>query len=505
MSVEVRLGDCLDVMRTMPDASVHAIVTDPPYGLGFMGKEWDDLPPGVEWAAECLRVLRPGGYLLAFGGTRTFHRLACAVEDAGFEIRDSIAWLYGSGFPKSLDVGKAIDKAAGAQRAVVGEREYAGGHVQRSNGTDLGVLNDDGWAGGTGPRIVTAPATPTAREWAGWGTALKPAFEPVVVARKPPAGSVAGNVQVWGTGGLNIAACRVSSPTSPGDDGSSRGDSTTCTCPSREDDRTSHNRSTPLPASSGGLPEGRSALPASAPVGAAGSTPPQGSLDGCPSSRRSGGAHAHLTGVDGPASARPPRGAPGSAAPGATSTHTPEGRSIPCPKCTAGDVETPGRWPANVVLDGSQADALDQATGTLTTHGGGDRRGVSQMFGLGADGERRDGFAGDSGGPSRFFPTFRYQAKAPTSERPTYTTPDGRKVAHPTVKPLGLMRWLVRLVTSPGGTVLDPFAGSGATVEACLIEGFDCIAIERDPESLPLIQIRIDRQADTLPFGEAAV
>jgi hypothetical protein len=158
-----------------------------------------------------------------------------------------------------------------------------------------------------------------------------------------------------------------------------------------------------------------------------------------------------------------------------------------------------------VVLDGSQADALDQATGTLTTHGGGDRRGVSQMFGLGADGERRDGFAGDSGGPSRFFPTFRYQAKAPTSERPTYTTPDGRKVAHPTVKPLGLMRWLVRLVTSPGGTVLDPFAGSGATVEACLIEGFDCIAIERDPESLPLIQIRIDRQADTLPFGEAAV
>jgi hypothetical protein len=163
-----------------------------------------------------------------------------------------------------------------------------------------------------------------------------------------------------------------------------------------------------------------------------------------------------------------------------------------------------GRWPPNVALDESQADALDQATGTLTTHGGGDRRGVSQMFGLGADGDRRDGFAGDSGGPSRFFPTFRYQAKAPTSERPTYTTPDGRKISHPTVKPLGLMRWLVRLVTPPGGTVLDPFAGSGATVEACLIEGFDCIAIERDPESLPLIQIRIDRQAGTLPFEDVS-
>jgi hypothetical protein len=168
-----------------------------------------------------------------------------------------------------------------------------------------------------------------------------------------------------------------------------------------------------------------------------------------------------------------------------------------------------GRWPANVMLDGSQADTLDQQSG-VTKSGGrawtaGDTDTTAWRELEGREGPAiRGDYArkGDSGGASRYFPTFRYQAKAPTTERPTYTTADGRKVAHPTVKPLGLMRWLVRLVTPPGGTVLDPFAGSGATVEACIIEGFDCIAIERDPESLPLIQIRIDRQAGTLPFED---
>jgi hypothetical protein len=160
-----------------------------------------------------------------------------------------------------------------------------------------------------------------------------------------------------------------------------------------------------------------------------------------------------------------------------------------------------GRWPANVVLDGSQADALDQQSGITTSNDPGTTHVTAEGWRHKAE-RRNTGYAGDTGGASRFFPTFRYQAKAPTAERPTYTTPDGRKVAHPTVKPLGLMRWLVRLVTPPGGTVLDPFAGSGTTVEACLIEGFDCVAIERDPESLPLIQIRIDRHAGTLPFED---
>jgi DNA modification methylase len=409
----VHHGDCLDVMRTMAADSVHAIVTDPPYGLGFMGKEWDDLPPGVEWAAECLRVLVPGGYLLAFGGTRTFHRLACAVEDGGFEVRDSIAWLYGSGFPKSRNVGREV----------------------------------------TG--------------FEGWGTALKPAFEPIVVARRPLQGTVAANVLAHGTGALNIDACRV--------DGKPR---------------TTHRDGNKRLSNHGATLDER------LPVG-------------------------DYPGAD-------------------------------------------GRWPANVMLDGSQADALDQQSGVTKsggrawTAGDTDTTAWRELEGREGPATRGDyARKGDSGGASRYFPTFRYQAKAPTAERPSYVkdgaadhraggnfaggirvcnvcqnrtkpgnyvggddrpwpacghddwewgTPkeQGGKIAHPTVKPLGLMRWLVRLVTPPGGTVLDPFAGSGATVEACLIEGFDCIAIEREADYLPLIAQRIDRQAGTLPLDRPA-
>ena len=204
-------GDCLDVLAAMPDASVDAIVTDPPYGLGFMGEAWDDLPPGLPWAVECLRVLKPGGHLLAFGGTRTWHRLACAAEDAGFEMRDSIAWLYGSGFPKSLDVSKAIDKAAGAEREVIGRKggRYAYGFSEDARDHfkpygDGGFTADPSTIGD-----ITAPATPAAQQWQGWGTALKPAFEPIVVARKPLAGTVAANVLAHGTGALNVDGCRV--------------------------------------------------------------------------------------------------------------------------------------------------------------------------------------------------------------------------------------------------------------------------------------------------------
>ena len=241
-------GDCLDVLATLPDASVDSVVTDPPYGLEFMGKEWDapwkasGVGRGVRvaterademtptggghttsagpylaarvdsvrvaglpfqqwcelWARECLRVLKPGGHLLAFGGTRTWHRLAVAIEDAGFELRDSIAWLYGSGFPKSLDVSKAIDKAAGAERPSLGVVKGAAS----SNTASLGEFAPTYHA--------TAPATPDAERWQGWGTALKPAFEPVVVARKPLVGTVASNVLAWGTGALNVDGCRIS-------------------------------------------------------------------------------------------------------------------------------------------------------------------------------------------------------------------------------------------------------------------------------------------------------
>jgi len=275
-------GDALDVLAELPDASVDAVVCDPPYGLEFMGKDWDapwqesdvnadagfhgggisatrKLPsftgttnpkclrcrgtrrgrrdgtakvavclcrdggqfPNIravemrafqqwcqEWASECLRVLKPGGHMLAFGGSRTWHRLASAIEDAGFEIRDSIAWLYGSGFPKSLDVSKAIDKAAGAEREVIGTKLGQPGYSLAENvnegRTAYGTFTDS-----ASECAITAPATEAAKQWQGWGTALKPSFEPVVVARKPLAGTVAANVLEHGTGALNIDACRI--------------------------------------------------------------------------------------------------------------------------------------------------------------------------------------------------------------------------------------------------------------------------------------------------------
>src|SRR5262245_50784707 len=234
--VELHCGDCRDVLVHLPDASIDSCVTDPPYHLtsivkrfgapdaapaqfgsdgrfsrasaGFMGKQWDggDVAFDPDTWRAVYRVLKPGGHLLAMGGTRTYHRLACAIEDAGFEIRDTIMWVYGSGFPKSHDVSKGIDRANGATRDVVGRAVYAEGHVQNSN-ESIGY-------GGSDPnvdrRLVTAPATDAARQWDGWGTALKPACEPIVLARKPLSeGTVAANVLKHGTGAINIDACRV--------------------------------------------------------------------------------------------------------------------------------------------------------------------------------------------------------------------------------------------------------------------------------------------------------
>lgn len=389
----------------LADASIDAIVCDPPYELGFMGKGWD--ASGVAYDADmwrgCLRVLKPGGYLVAFGGTRTWHRLACAIEDAGFEIRDSIAWMYGSGFPKSHNVSKAIGKAAGATREVVGPGAYAG----RGRRVDNSVYAQ---ATPSTAEVVTAPATDAARRWDGWGTALKPGHEPIILARKPLAGTVAANVLAHGTGGLNIDGCRVES----------------------------------------------------------------GSIASAGGTRRSGGIMGAST----------PLG-------GWTPTHA-------------------GRWPTNVVL--SHVPTLDEhgePDGDACADGCVVGCPVAELDGQSGTGKsskrtgKRTGtygeFAGqesvtmghnDSGGASRFFPTFRYQAKAPTKER---VKVDG--AAHPTVKPLALMRWLVRLVTPPGGTVLDPFAGSGTTVEAARLEGFRAIAVEREPSYLPLIEARIERSA----------
>lgn len=389
-------GDCLTVLRSMPDASVSAIVTDPPYGLsntnpasvadaitkwvggdrehvptgrGFMGKSWDAfVPPPAVWD-ECLRVLKPGGHMVVFAGSRTQDLMGLSIRLAGFDIRDSVAWLYGSGFPKSLDVSKAIDKAAGAEREVVRER--------RGDGTVVGL-------GHSGVADITAPATDAAREWEGWGTALKPAHEPVIVARKPLEGTVAGNVLEHGTGALNIDGCRVGAEV---------------------------------------IPEQRA---------------------------------------------------------GQARIGTFERTNMVTPERT-------GRWPANVVLDESQAEVLDQQSGvTSSAQRIGRRTGKADTTSYGEfSGQERVVMGhNDSGGASRFF----YTAKASKSERPVV---DG--TAHPTVKPLAIMQWLIRLTTPPGGLVLDPFAGSGTTIEAAILEGFPVIGIEREADYLPLIQSRIDR------------
>ena len=405
-------GDCLVELRRIPDNSVDAVVTDPPYGLantdpthvvealtrwaqgdrdfipsgrGFMGKEWDAfVPPPAVWD-ECARILKPGGHLLAFAGSRTFDLMTLSIRFAGFEIRDSIAWLYGSGFPKSMDVSKAIDKAAGAEREVVGRRKGAGGMDAMNYSQGKRAVN---YSEGRDGFDLTAPATDAAREWEGWGTALKPAFEPVVVARKPLIGTVAANVLAHGTGALNIDATRI-------------GDEVRINPP--------------------------------------GSTNPRTAMD------------------DGWRTDAAPRAAV-------------------------------GRWPANVALDESQAAALDAQSGTLTSGANPSRRGSDKFrtaYGDFAGHEVETPRRGvDKGGASRFF----YVAKAPKSERPVV---DG--TAHATVKPLAIMRWLIRLVTPPGGCVVDPFAGSGTTLEAAYLEGFEAIGCEMTPEYWPLVAARIER------------
>jgi site-specific DNA-methyltransferase (adenine-specific) len=206
-------ADCIKAMKAMPDNSVDSIVTDPPYELGFMGKSWDasGIAFNIEVWREALRVIKPGGHLIAFSGSRTYHRMAVAIEDAGFQIRDQIMWVYGSGFPKSHNISKAIDKAAGAEREVVGTQKLGGSAAQSWNekGGKLYAATTSSVGVSAIEINITAPATAAAQQWDGWGTALKPAHEPMVLARKPLEGTVANNVLTFGVGGLNIDGTRV--------------------------------------------------------------------------------------------------------------------------------------------------------------------------------------------------------------------------------------------------------------------------------------------------------
>ena len=374
-------GDCRQILKSLPDASVDSIVTDPPYELGFMGKSWDSTGVAYDvtvWQ-ECLRVLKPGGHLLAFGGSRTYHRLAVAIEDAGFQIRDQIMWVYGSGFPKSLNVGK-------------------------QDGCD---------------------------EWNGWGTALKPAHEPIVMARKPIEGTVAHNVLTHGVGGINIDECRVSM--------------------SDEDKAKSLNN---------WKPQGYELKES-----------------------------IYEFGTD----------------------------------VVKTEQSQQGRFPANFIHDGSdEVLALFPETGKST----GGRIGKKQMSNVtnvpAGQYEAGDPGYGDSGSAARFF----YCAKANKKDRnegldpdvfPLQNYIDGNKMGgagdtmltgsgnprdsrkhnhHPTVKPTDLMRYLVRLVTPPRGTVLDPFTGSGSTGKASVLEGFDFIGIEQSAEYLAIAEARIKFASD---------
>lgn len=423
----ILLGDALEVMRTLADASVDAVVTDQPYGLNFMGKEWDHGIPGEPYWREALRVAKPGAHLLAFGGTRTFHRLACAIEDAGWEIRDCLMWVYGSGFPKSLDVSKAIDKAAGAEREVVGPRVTGDGHVQNrvTGKNEFGTFEtkQDGYD------METQPATPTARQWQGWGTALKPAWEPIIVARKPLDGTVAENVQRYGTGALNIDGCRIAFV-------------------SDEDEQETKARNQHGDFGSGPM------------------------------------------------------------------TNQVFGKFIKDRE----NYVAPARWPANLVHDGSEevlAEFPQSEDGVAVKHNTPVGKVSGNIYPRGNTGI--DAGFGGSGSAARFF----YCAKASRAEREAGLeslperpkrwggsiqdgrphTPDGYEYKatghnnHPTVKPVALMRWLVRLVTPPGGVVLDPFMDSGSTGVAAAQEGFQFIGIDLKTEYVEMARRRIEAVA----------
>lgn len=370
------LGDCAEKMRDLAPNSIDAIVTDPPYAFtgssgsgGFMGAKWDSALPTVDMWREALRVAKPGAHLLAFGGTRTYHRLACAIEDAGWEVRDCIMWVYGSGFPKSMDVAKSIDKASGYDGKVIGTRVV-----------DVGMQGGNMHAGRKQQQQVRALSTEAAA-WSGFGTALKPAYEPIVIARKPLEGTVAANCLKYGTGAINIDACRV--PTE-----------------------------------------------------------------------------------------------------GAVVVHSPARKTLLASghKDIGTWENTKGRFPANLIHDGSDEVLALFPESNCGKSGIIKHKTNNRSVYMGHPNETSiTSFAhGGTGSAARFF----YCAKASRSER-------GEGNDHCTVKPLALMRYLVRLVTRKGGIVLDPFMGSGTTGVAALQEGINFVGVERDTHYYEIASRRI--------------
>ncbi|AEO94511.1 DNA methylase [Mycobacterium phage Violet] len=520
-NVDLRLGDCRDILTELEDNSVDSIVTDPPYELGFMGKKWDGsgIAFDVEMWEQCLRVLKPGGHLLAFGGSRTWHRLTVAIEDAGFEIRDSIAWLYGSGFPKSASIYKQTIKTL--------EERYGPARCDcldpRDGQPDRDGIGRESW-----------PAARTSRE-PGEVSANKARAANVSVEQ---GGDLSGVRELWQSDTQEAeGSTAVEEPVllaGVRERGAEEARHGHASVRGRLEDNSSQDSEqgrglSVLREDTGGKRQSV-ACASPDPVQVRGDQPvgeSGGPVRLVPSSDR--GADQRGIGVD-PGRSEPRRVISDS------ESGWPKADAKVCSWCGLPDADwlasleplgtalkpsfepivvarkplvgtvaanvlehgtgalnidacrigtAQGRWPTNVVLDETQAAELDAQTGITTSRKGKPRTGANgHGWGMTATGAEYD----DEGGASRFFPVFKYQAKAPTKERPKVGG-----VAHPTVKPLELMRWLVKLVTPPGGVVLDPFAGSGTTVEACLLEGFDCIAIEKGADYIPLIEHRISR------------
>jgi len=408
-------GDCLLELKNLEENSVDSIVTDPPYELGFMGKSWDStgIANNVELWKECLRVLKPGGHLLAFSGTRTYHRMASAIEDAGFEVRDMIEWIYSTGFPKSLNIGKAVDKLQGNEREVVGKTQSAQfqekGYEYKGKAKGSGFANEKYWGFGN-------DVTKGTSEWEGWGTALKPAHEPICMARKPLVEkTVAENVLKYGTGGINIDESRVEE----------QGE-----VMSRPFNDINEN--------------------------------------GIWNSDNSG--------------------------------YKKRGN----PNCVSDQL---GRFPANLIHDNSEEvrECFPESSGRYGAVNTGNVKFSPADYGTG---QKDSGGTKDSGNASRFFKSIIYQAKASKSERNKGCEEIDAQIRvrqglagekkdtlssnfHPTVKPIALMEYLIKMVTPKGGIVLDPFAGSGSTLVAAKQNGYQYIGIEMTEEYIPIIEARL--------------
>ena len=496
-------GDCLEELKKLEDNSVDAIVTDPPYGLsntkpaqvadvlkawvtgdaeaapttkgGFMNASWDSfVPPPAVWE-ECMRVLKPGGHMAVFAGARTQDLMGLSIRLAGFEIRDTLGWIYGSGMPKSHNISKAIDKAAGAEREVVGAGK---------SGKTYGMGGLRGVETSTGSFDITAPATSEAQRWDGWGTALKPAIEPVILARKPLDGTVANNVLAHGVGGLNIDACRVQTDEAiPSHHGTSGAAGVTMG---------KYRDYVPGSATAASASNVQTAgrFPANVLLdehAAKEMDEQSGNVKGAVSNGRTGASNGYGGGYGGQ------RQEAGYADSGGAS------RFFPVFKSEEETPETKGRFPANVLLDEHAAAEMDKQSGVGVSRASTKRNGKDEAQATWGLGRTEDTLRGhnDSGGASRFFPVFKYQAKAPKKERPVIEREDGTKVQHPTVKPLKLMEWLVTLITPEGGLVLDPFAGTGTTLQAALNKGFTPIGIEQDADYIKLIEKRLEATCTT--------